>query len=167
MRDLARGQKMRNKLSLLLAACLGLAVITIAVASRQAMAQTPIETVTFKTPEDAVTSYMQGIATGEADKILPACAIDEVNKNFKLDAYIDRLHGFLPLTFMAPTNYPLYTEINKAQITSDILRQVKTFEYSLLSNEDVTSGNMIYDPSADEIAKFVKDVDPSRLSKIT
>jgi len=132
--------------------------------NRSATAQDPGQT--FKTPEDAITYYFQGVAAGDASKILQACAIDEISTNFKLDVTIARIQAFEPLQMMGPTNYPLYMQANKAQITAQILNQVKMFVYSLLSTEDVSSLLPILRPDADRVAKFIKDVDPARLATI-
>jgi hypothetical protein len=121
---------------------------------------TPLQ---FKTPEEAVTAYLEGMAQGDVTRILQACAIDEMTENFKFDRYIDRLKAFQPYQAPGPDAYPFYKSINKAALAAQILGQVKIVVYALLSTEDVGSGKVLmFD--AGKTARFAKDVDPARLS---
>ena len=119
--------------------------------------------VTFKTPEEAVTSYLEGVARGDVRKILQASAINEMGGNFKFAYYAERL-GVMNPTYLAPAEYPLYAEINKAQLSSQILNQVKSLAFSLLSGE-LMEGTMIQ-ADAERVSRFIKDVDPQGLSKL-
>jgi hypothetical protein len=121
---------------------------------------------TFGTPEEAITQYLHGIAQNDIGEILQASAVDEVGEKFRLDLVVERLRAFLPTTTLAPTDYPFYAEINKAELTSQILRQVKMFAYSLLSSEETASGAPIM-MDAERINTFIRDVDPTRLATIT
>ena len=116
----------------------------------------------FKTPEDAITHYFQGMAQGDYQKIAQACAIDEMSEKFKFDLYTERV-GYLTISIPSPAEYPLYVEVNKAQFSSQIFSRVRIFAQSLLSSEDVASGKTIK-IDAERTAAFIKDVDPKRLS---
>ena len=119
--------------------------------------------VAFKTPEEAVTYYLEGVARNDVRKILQASAINEMGGNFKFALYAERLRVINP-TYLAPAEYPLYAEINKAHVSSQILDQVKNLSYSLLSGETI-EGSVIQ-ADAERVSRFVKDVDPQRLSKL-
>jgi PBP1b-binding outer membrane lipoprotein LpoB len=119
--------------------------------------------VTFKTPEEAVKHYLEGVAQNDVRKILQASAINEMGTKFKFDLYAERLRAINP-TYLAPAEYPLYAEINKAQLSSQILNQVKNLSYSLLSGEQM-EGSVIQ-ADAERANRFAKDVDPQRLSKL-
>lgn len=118
---------------------------------------------TFKNPEEAITYYLEGVAQSDVRKILQASAINEMSGGFKFALYADRLHAINP-TYLAPAEYPFYAEINKAQVSSQILNQVKNLSYSLLSGEQL-EGSVIQ-ADAERANRFVKDVDPQRLSNL-
>jgi hypothetical protein len=126
-------------------------------------ASSPISSVTFKTPEEAIAYYFEGIAQSDAQKILQACAINEMGEKFKFALYTERLRALLPTQSLSPTDYPLYVEANKMQLTSQILTRVKIFAYSLLSHEDIAEGKTIV-MDTERINNFMKDVDPKKLS---
>ncbi len=119
--------------------------------------------VSLKTPEEAVTHYLGGVAQNDVRKILQASAINEMGGNFKFALYAERLRVINP-TYLSPAEYPLYAEINKAQLSSQILNQVKNLSYSLLSGEKMEGG--IIQADAERVSRFIKDVDPQRLSKL-
>ncbi|MEO8393813.1 MAG: hypothetical protein ABI700_12550 [Chloroflexota bacterium] len=145
--------------------CLGLLAAIGFGANSTALAQDQSGDVVFKTPEDAITLYMQGIAESDIDKILQACAINEMSENFKLDLSIARIGVLDPYQSQAPSDYAFYAEMNKAQQSARILSQVRLFTFSLLSSEDIASGTIIRMDEA-RTAQFIKDVDPARLAQI-
>jgi hypothetical protein len=120
---------------------------------------------TFKTPEEAIAYYLDGIAQNDIRKILQACATNEMGENFNLDLSAERMGDVIIPNSLAPTDYSLYAEINKIQISSQILGQVKFFAYSLLSSEKV-DGTTVYKMDAESVNSFIQDVDPSRLSSL-
>ncbi len=131
------------------------------------LAQSATETgaATFKTPEDAITTFFEGITQADIEKIYSACAIDETGENFKFDLTIERLGALMPTTSLAPSNSPLFVQINKDTTKSRIAMQVKLFAFSLLSSEpiDLSTATVM---DGDAARKFAQDVDPSRLSGV-
>ena len=123
--------------------------------------------VVFKTPEDAITSYLEGVAQSDIHKISQACAINEMSEKFKFDLYTEWLGGaFMPFQSLSPTDYPFYVETNKMQLSSQIFTRVKILAYSLLSSEKVADGAVINGMDAGRISSFMKDIDPKRLSSL-
>ena len=86
---------MRKERILLLIVCFGLLSAIGFGANASAQAQSD-DGVVFKTPEDAITLYMQGIAESDIDKILQACAIDEMSENFNLNLSTARIEVLDP-----------------------------------------------------------------------
>ena len=122
--------------------------------------------VVFKTPEDAITSYLEGVAQSDIHKISQACAINEMSEKFKFDLYTEWLGGaFMPFQSLSPTDYPFYVETNKMQLSPQIFTRVKILAYSLLSSEK-EDGSTITGMDAKRINSFMKDVDPKRLSSL-
>jgi hypothetical protein len=138
---------------------------TAASAGPATTAQAPTqEAATFFAPEDAIQAYLDGVAQNDVAKILQACAIDEMAENFKFDRSAARL-SILYFPGLAPSDNPLYVEMNKAQLTAQILNQVKYFAYGLLSHEEVGNAPVVT-ADAERANKFMQDVDPKRLSTI-
>src|SRR5690606_37455488 len=87
--------------------------------------------------EDAIAHFFEGITEGDFAKILQASAVDEMSENFAFDLYVDRLRAFMPSQTLAPADYPLYVEINRAESTARLANQVKLFSYSLLAEDEI------------------------------
>ena len=125
----------------------------------------PAADVVFKTPEDAINAYMQGVAQNDIQKIAQACAINEMSEKFKFDLYTQRLGGiFMPAQFLSPATSPFFIETNKMKLSGQIFDRVKMLTYSLLSSENVSDGSPITGMDAGRIEAFMKDLDPKRLS---
>ncbi len=140
-------------------------------ATESTAAPTPTAaSVTYAMPEDAITAYFDGVAKSDARKNAQACAINEMAERFRFDLYTTYLGGYFnPLTALAPSNYPFYVAANRAQLSAQISRGVRIFDYSLLSSKIVLKDNAIDSVSgldAAGIDAFVKDVDPKRLTSI-
>jgi len=121
---------------------------------------------TFKTPEDAITSYLEGVVEGDVDRILQACAIDEVSEDFQFDVWVEWLGGMYLQESLSPVDYPLYVEINKVQQTGRILQPVRDLVYSLLAGETLGSGFDRVEMDRRDADRFVEDVDPERLRSL-
>jgi hypothetical protein len=130
-----------------------------------AAAQDQSRAVSFTTPEDAITFYIQAVSQGDVGKIMQASAVDEASKDFKFDLYTARLKVLLPFQSPAPADYPFYVDMNNAQLSWQFLSQVRIFVFSLLSTENVADNSTII-IDADRTTKFMKDVDPARLAQI-
>lgn len=155
---------MQKRGALILLACLALLAAGFSGTATNTLAPNQASDVVFKTPEEAITSYMEGVAQADLSKILQASAVNETSEKFRFDLYVDWVKVFLP-SYLAPTNYPFYVELNKAQLTSQILGQVRLLIYSLLSSEDVANGGPIkMDLKA--AGTFIKDVDTKRLAQL-
>ena len=157
---------MQKKRVFLLTLCLApLLAAVLFPANTPAAAQGQTASVSFKSPEDAITAYIQGFAKGDTSKILQACAVDEMSSKLSFTLYTARIGALLPYVSPAPSDYPFYADMNKAQLSWQLLVQARTFAYGLLSTEDTASGKTITIDAA-RTAQFIKDVDPARLAQI-
>lgn len=69
------------------------------------------------------------------------------------------------LQYLSPSDYQFYVETNRMFLTSQILGQVRNLSISLLSTEPVDV--RIFRPTdAETVNRFIKDVDPQKLSKL-
>ncbi len=72
----------------------------------------------------------------------------------------------MPHLMLAPAQYPLYVDINRAQRTDESLGQVLMFTYGLLSGETI-DGSPLAPVDKAWTDAFVAQVDPARLADIT
>jgi hypothetical protein len=156
---------MQNKRILILITGLALLLTAIGGGSLAAAPPNQTDTVTFSTPEDAITYFFEGMTEGDFSKILQASAIDEISENFSFDQSIERLQAFIPVQSYAPTDHAFYVELNKAQSVSRIASQVKIFAYSLLSTQVVDYAQTTLMDGATAVS-FMNEVDPSRLAAL-
>ena len=134
------------------------------VPSSQEVEETSTDNVVFTRPEDVINYYFEGVIQADTDKIIAACAINEMGENFRFDLFTERV-GYLTFTTLSPTDYPLYVELNKAQLTQEILNRVKFFAYSLLSEEETYTGKTIL-MDVERTNKFMREVNPEKLTEI-
>ena len=140
---------------------LTLALVAAFAAGTPAAAESP----GFATPEDAVTEYLAGVAAADADRILATVAVDEVSTHFDFPASVDRLQAMLLSSSLAPSDYPLFVELDRARRTDLILSQVTNLAYGLLTGiTDITAAIVPADRASAQT--FVDQVDPSRLAGI-
>jgi hypothetical protein len=118
------------------------------------------------TPEDAVSAYVAAIAAGDVDGILAASAVDEMASGFDFQAYAERVQALIPVTSLAPADYPMYAAMDRYQQAALLLGQVRNLAYGLLSDEDI-DGSVIAPVDAARIAAFAAAVDPSQLAGLS
>jgi hypothetical protein len=122
--------------------------------------------ISFPTPEDAVRHYLAGVVGGDAGMIREASAIDEMSAGFDFVAQAERLQAMELTNSLAPAEYPLFADIDRALMSSRILGQAKMLVYSLLSTETI-DGQIIVPADRARADAFVTQVDPSRLGGLT
>jgi hypothetical protein len=130
-----------------------------------ATAQDQTSNVSFKTPEEAITFYMQAVAQGDVPQIMQACAINEMSENFRFDLYTNRFQALM-LQAPAPSDYPFYAEMNKAQFSWQILFQARNLAYGLLSTETELLDGYTVRIDTEGTIKFMEEVDPERLARL-
>ena len=117
------------------------------------------------TPEDAVRQYLGGVAANDADKVLDACAIDEVATHFQFDLQAARLSAIVPTTFLLPSSYQFYAGLNRYGQAYPIFAELRGLAYSLLSSKPVDQ--IITPVTADQAQQLITDLDPSHLAGLT
>ncbi len=118
------------------------------------------------TPEGAVRDYLAGVAQADVAKILDASAIDEMSAGFRFDLMTDRLKAMNLTGSLAPADYPMFVDMNRAQQSAIVLGQVRNLVYGLLSTEQV-DGSIIVPADKARADAFIAQVDPSRLSDLS
>jgi hypothetical protein len=151
--------------ALLLIVCLAFLATGPLGISPMATAQDPSGDVSLKTPEEAVTFYMQAVAQGDITQLMQACAFNEMSAGFRFDLYNDRLN-YLTATTPAPSDYPFYAEMNRAQFSWQILNQVKNFVYGLLATEKGPTEGLTVRIDAEGTRQFMEEVNPARLAQL-
>ena len=156
----------RSARALLPIVCLALLAAGLLGIDPIATAQDQTSDVSFKTPEEAITFYIQGVAQGDVPKLMQACAIDEMSERFRFDLYVNRLQALTPQA-PAPSDYPFYAEMNKAQFSWQILFQARNLAYGLLTTEEgVLEGRTVIYKDPEETTRFMNEVDPERLAQL-
>ena len=121
--------------------------------------------VSFDNPEDAIAFYLQAVTQGDTAQIIQVCAIDEMSENFSFDLYIDWIQ-YLTISSPAPSDYPFYAEMNKAQFTWEALRQVQYLAYRLLATENGTTEGLTVPMQMEGATQFLEELNPERLAQL-
>jgi len=160
---------MLKKRALLPVVCLAVLAAGLLVIGPIATAQDHTGNASFNTPEETITFFMEAFARGDVSTLLQACAVDEMSENFRFDLYVDRLRALHPQA-PAPSDYPFYAELNKAQFASQILFQVRFLAYGLLTTEqDLLDARVVIidqDETTAFTTNFIGEVDPARLAQL-
>ncbi len=117
----------------------------------------------LKSPDEAIMHYFDGITKNDVKTILEACAIDEVSENFNFALFAESMDRVDFFSALSPANYPFYSDINRAYLSSQILSEVKMLCFSLLSCEDV---EIVSPMDSGRASRFMKETDPARLSSL-
>lgn len=128
-------------------------------------AQDPNSDVTFKSPEEAITFYMQALAEGDVVKMMQAFAVNEMSENFRLDLFINRVQAIFPSMAAPSSDYPFYVEMNRAQFSWEILFQTRNLTYGLLAS-DKELFNTTVKMDAEGATAFIQEIDPARLDQL-
>lgn len=121
--------------------------------------------ITFKTPEEAITFYIEALAEADVLKMMQASAVNEMSENFRFDLFVDRLRALLPTTAAPSSDYSFYVEMNKAQFTWEFLFQTRSLAYGLLvSDPDSLTETVLMD--AEGIDTFIQEVNPAQLASL-
>lgn len=134
-----------------------------------ATAQDALSDLTFETPEETITFYMQSLAAGEIPAIMQTLAVDEMSKNFRFDLYVERLRA-LNFQAPAPSDDAFYTEINRAQFLWQILFQTRNLTYGLLTTDPALLNGQTIIIDAEETTafatEFISNMDLERLAQL-
>lgn len=119
----------------------------------------------MKTPEGAVTAYLEGVAQQDFDKVVAASAADRMSVKFDFAAYAGRTGAILkngPL----PANHGLFTGMNKAKFDAQLANGLQVFVYSLMTREFEDANSAVLVDDAEAVA-FIRTVQADRLKTIS
>lgn len=120
----------------------------------------------FASPEAAINAFVSSIANNDFATAAQTFAINESAQKFDFAAYANYMKVIMPFTMLAPSEYALYVDMNKISSLGDLTRQTKAFIYSFFETKGM-DGSPITPVSQDDVAQFVKAVDPSALKALT
>ena len=127
----------------------------------------------FKTPEEAITAFMEAVKKQDFEAILATTAVDRMSKGFDFVAQAERIKAIAPYYAM-PTSDPFFISVNKAIYTAQIARNTQYFIYSLmLANnpaiiDTLLKGHTYANPDYPTAARDMFDaVQAKRLSELS
>lgn len=127
----------------------------------------------FKTPEEAVTAFMEALKKQDFEAILATTAVDRMSKGFDFIAQAERVKVIMPYYAM-PTSDPFFISVNKAIYTSQIARNVQYVTYSLMMADNpviidpLLEGHTYASPNYPTAARDMFDaVQAGRLSELS
>lgn len=124
------------------------------------------ESPVFPTPEDAIRHFVAALAENDFEKAVQAFAIDEYADGYDFNGMLDRLKALMPMTQMAPSEYEMFAEINKASALSTLANQTKMMVYSFFVPEVKGGTTMYVGGDREDAQAFAEAVDPGKLKNL-
>ncbi|WP_026793313.1 hypothetical protein [Pleomorphomonas oryzae] len=93
----------------------------------------------FKTPEEAVTGFMEALKKQDFEAILATTAVDRMSKGFDFVAQAQQAKVIVPYHAM-PTSDPFFISVNKAIYAGQLARNIQYFTYSLMAKNALQEG---------------------------
>ncbi|MCM5557065.1 hypothetical protein [Pleomorphomonas sp. JP5] len=137
-------------------------IVAILFMSGRAFAQEPH----YKTPEDAISAYMEAVAKQDFQAVISTTAVDKMSENYDFISQAERLQSIQPMLPM-PSSTPLLVDLNKIDFTSRFAAHIKFLIYGLMSNNEVKDGITFVTQDKKDIERFFKDIQTKRLSEIS
>lgn len=121
----------------------------------------------FKTPEEAVTAFMEAVKKQDFEAILATTAVDRMSKGYDFIGQARQIKVIMP-HYAMPTSDPFFVSVNKAIYTGQIARNVQYFTYSLMVINPILEGNtyVVADAPAAATDMFY-EVEAKRLSELS
>jgi hypothetical protein len=118
---------------------------------------------TLETPDAAVRLYFESVAANDLAGALRAYAANERAAKFDFTSYMRWVIQFTG-NIQAPTEYPMFVEINQLRAKGELAAATRAFVYELLADRDPSASQPV--TSDAEIEAFVKAVNPARLASL-
>jgi hypothetical protein len=115
------------------------------------------------TPEAAVRLYVESVATNDLVGAFRAYAGHERATKFDFTSHMRWVIQFSS-NVQAPTEYPMFVEINELSAKGELAAATRAFVYELLADRDPSVSQPV--GSDTEIDTFVKAVNPARLASL-
>jgi hypothetical protein len=120
----------------------------------------------FDTPEAAIHHFAKSIATNDLTAALQTFAINDYVNGYDFTAYSKRLGVIQPTFTLAPTEYPMYAQINHLSLLSRYSQQITFFCYSFYATESLDMTTPINE-EPERIDAFIASVNPEQLADLT
>jgi hypothetical protein len=122
----------------------------------------------FKTPEDAITNFVSGVASNDLEKAFASFATQHVVEGYNSAAYAKRTLVLQLERDRIPSNDPFFAQLNSASETAQHAHQIKMMMYSLISSERESAGDgrTVRDKDGARTAKLAKSLDPKKLASL-
>ncbi|MCM5554056.1 hypothetical protein [Pleomorphomonas sp. NRK KF1] len=85
----------------------------------------------FKTPEEAVTGFLDAVKKQDFEAILATTAVDRMSEGYDFVAQAGQLKVIMP-SFAMPANDPFFISVNKAFYAGMMAKDVQFLTYSLM-----------------------------------
>lgn len=121
----------------------------------------------FKTPEEAITAYISAVKKLDLEAVIATTSVNRMAEHYDFMAQASRLKAMSPF-FPAPISSPLFIDINKAIMRSDVARHIQYLAYSLMSDNELSDGKQVFMVESDEPAKtFLAALQANRLAGLS
>jgi hypothetical protein len=121
----------------------------------------------FATPEAAIRHFAESVAKNDVIATLEAFAINEYAEEYDFTAVAERLSAIDIYQGLAPTEYPMYIELNRLSLLSKYAIHIKLFSYSFFSTESLDNPVVPLRNESERIAAFIASANPEQLGNLT
>jgi hypothetical protein len=122
----------------------------------------------FDTPEAAIKHFAESLAKNDLGATLQTFAINEYAEQFNFAAQAKRIAAIDIYQNLAPTEYPMYAQINYLNLLAKYALYIKLFCYSFYSTEPLDGTIVpIKQDETERIDAFIASVSPEQFAKLT
>lgn len=119
----------------------------------------------FKTPEEAITAYVQAISKRDFKGALAATAVGQFGKSFDFVPTVEWLKAFY-LNLYSPATDPFYAEINDTLLAGQFASEIKFLVYGLMTTGDIMDHKAVPMDAA-AATDFMLVIDAKRLAGLS
>jgi hypothetical protein len=122
----------------------------------------------FDTPEAAIYHFVESVSKNDLTATLQAFATNAYAEHFDFTAQTKRMGVISPFQTLAPTEYPMYAQINHLNLLRKYALDIQFFCYSFYSTEPVDGTTIrIEEDESERVDAFIASINPEQLANLT
>lgn len=121
-----------------------------------------VEGAGYKTPEEALEAYIEGLKNNDVDQMLSAFAVESFAENYSIEKMIERLRAYMPTSGYVPTISDFSLRLNTEQRRAEISRALRNNYLVLTESKAILGDNAGYPIPLSDYETEADENEPAR-----